>query len=59
MRNHDPTEDNKAARMTRRLIPHEPPQPSGLDEPLPADKLRAVARCLVDKAAASDLSAIK
>jgi hypothetical protein len=59
MRHEQPSEDNKAARMMRRAILHELLQPSGVDEPRPADKLQAVARSLVDKAASGDLSAIK
>ena len=57
MTNHDPTEGNKAARMMRRAIQHELLQPSGADAT--ADKLQAIARSLVDKAAGGDLSAIK
>jgi plasmid stabilization system protein ParE len=57
MRNDDPSEGNKAARMMRRAILHELQQPSAADAT--ADKLQAVARSLVDKAASGDLSAIK
>jgi Recombination endonuclease VII len=57
MSNHDPTEGNKAARMMRRAILHELQQPSSADAA--TDKLQAVARSLVDKAAGGDLSAIK
>jgi hypothetical protein len=57
MRDDDPTEGNKAARMMRRATLRELLQPSGADAP--ADKLQAVARSLVDKAAGGDLSAIK
>jgi len=49
MRNHDPTEDDKAARMMGRAIPHEPLQPFGPDEPLSADKQQAISRRLVDE----------
>jgi hypothetical protein len=57
MSNHDPSEGNKAARMMRHAILHELLQPSRADAS--ADKLQAVARSLVDKAAGGDLSAIK
>jgi hypothetical protein len=57
MRNDDPSEGNKAARMMRCAILHELQQPSGADES--TNKLQPVARSLVDKAAGGDLSAIK
>jgi hypothetical protein len=57
MRDDDPTEGNKAARMMRRATLRELLHPSGADAT--ADKLQAFARSLVDKAAGGDLSAIK
>jgi hypothetical protein len=51
VRHRAPTEDNKAARIMRRAILLELLHPSGPDEPLPVDKLQAVARTPVDKAA--------
>ena len=59
MRNDDPTDDNKAARLMRRAILHELLRPYGPDAADPADNLQAVARSLVVKAAGGDLSAIK
>jgi hypothetical protein len=59
MRNDDPTDDNKAARLMRRAILHELLRSYGPDAADPADNLQAVARCLVAKAAGGDLSAIK
>jgi hypothetical protein len=59
MRNDDPTDDNKAARLMRRSILHELLRPFGPDAADPADNLQAVARSLVAKAAGGDLSAIK
>jgi hypothetical protein len=59
MRNDDPTDDNKAARLMRRAILHELLRPYGPDAADPVDNLQAVARCLVVKAAGGDLSAIK
>jgi hypothetical protein len=59
MRNDDPTDDNKAARLMRRAILHELLRPFGPDAADPADNLQAVARSLVAKAAGGDLSAIK
>jgi hypothetical protein len=59
MRNDDPTDDNKAARLMQRAILHELLRPYGPDAADPADNLQAVARSLVAKAAGGDLSAIK
>jgi len=59
MRNDEPTDDNKAARLMRRAILHELLRPYGPDPANPADNLQAVARSLVAKAAGGDLSAIK
>src|SRR5262249_27117296 len=50
---------NKATRVMRKAILHELHQPFGVDRPAPADHLQAVARALVIKAAAQDVSAIK
>jgi hypothetical protein len=57
--NDDSGGDSKASRMMRSAILHELHQPFGVDELPPADKLQAVARALVNKAAAQDISAIK
>jgi Recombination endonuclease VII len=55
----DPGEENKAARVMRKAILHELHQPFGIDRPPPTDHLQAIARALVVKAAANDVSAIK
>jgi Recombination endonuclease VII len=55
----DPGDENKAARVMRKAILHELHQPFGIDRPPPTDHLQAVARALVIKAAAQDVSAIK
>src|SRR5262249_52775920 len=55
----DPGGENKASRMMRKAILHELHQPHGVDPPPPADQLQAVARALVTKAVAHDVSAIK
>jgi hypothetical protein len=59
MTNDDSGGDSKASRVMRKAILHELHQQFGVDEPPPADKLQAVARALVNKAAAQDVSAIK
>jgi hypothetical protein len=55
----DPGDENKAARVMRKAILHELHQPFGVDRPPPTDHLQAIARALVIKAAANDVSAIK
>jgi hypothetical protein len=55
----DPGDENKAARVMRKAILHELHQPFGIDRPPPTDHLQAIARALVTKAAANDVSAIK
>jgi hypothetical protein len=55
----DPGDENKAARVMRKAILHELHQPFGVDRPPPTDHLQAIARALVVKAAANDVSAIK
>jgi hypothetical protein len=57
--NDDSGGDSKASRMMRKAILHELHQPFGVDPPPPADQLQAIARALVTKAAAQDVSAIK
>jgi len=57
--NDDSGGDSKASRMMRKAILHELHQPHGVDPPPPADQLQAVARALVTKAVAHDVSAIK
>ena len=57
--NDDSGGDNKASRRMRKAILHELHQPHGLDPPPPADQLQAVARALVTRAVAHDISAIK
>jgi hypothetical protein len=54
-----PGDENKAARVMRKAILHELQQPFGVDRPPPTDHLQAIARALVVKAAAHDVSAIK
>ena len=55
----DDSGDSNGLRVMRKAILHELRQPFGVDEPPPADKLQAVARALVTKAMAHDVSAIK
>src|SRR5262249_775392 len=57
--NDDSGGDSKASRMMRKAILHELHQPHGVDPPPPADQLQAVARALVTKAVAHDVSVIK
>jgi hypothetical protein len=57
--NDDSSDVNKAAQVMRKAILHELHQPFGIDRPPPTDHLQAVARALVIKAAAHDVSAIK
>jgi hypothetical protein len=52
-------EGREGERMMRKAILHELHQPFGIDPPEPADHLQAVARALVIKAVAHDVSAIK
>lgn len=59
MTTNDDSGDSKASRMMRKAILHELHQPFGIDRPPPTDHLQAVARALVIKAAAHDVSAIK
>lgn len=55
----EPTEANKASRIMRQAILHELNQPLDPDEPSSIDKLRAIARAIVDKAAQGDMTAAK
>jgi Recombination endonuclease VII len=55
----DSGDENRAARVMRKAILHELHQPFGVDPPPPTDHLQAIARALVTKAAAQDVSAIK
>src|SRR5262249_24513636 len=57
--NDDSGGDGKASRMMRKAILHELHQPFRIVPPEPADNLQAVARALVTKAVAHDVSAIK
>jgi Recombination endonuclease VII len=57
--NDDSGGDGKATRLMRKAILHELHQPHGVDPPPPSDQLQAVARALVTKAVAHDVSAIK
>lgn len=59
MRNHDPSAENKSARMMGRAVPHALRQPSDPDDLRPVDKPQAAARSLAEKAVAGHLSAIK
>lgn len=59
MMTNDDFGDSKASQMMRQAIVHELHQPFGVDEPPPVDKLQAVARALVTKAVAQDVSAIR
>src|SRR5262249_23222294 len=59
MTTNDDPGDSKASRLMRKAILHELHQPHGVDPPPPADQLQAVARALVTKAVAHDVSAIK
>ena len=55
----EPKEVGKASRLMRAAILEELQQPAGADERPPADKLRQIARALVDKAGQGDMTAIK
>ena len=59
MTTNDGSGDGKASRMMRSAILHELHQPFGVDPPGPTDNLQAIARALVTKAVAHDVSAIR
>jgi hypothetical protein len=59
MTTNDDSGDGKASRMMRKAILLELHQPFGVDRPAPTDHLQAIARALVTKAVAHDVSAIR
>ena len=57
--NDEPAEADKASRIMRRAILHELHQPLDPDASSSIDKLRAIARAIVDKATQGDMTAAK